>query len=194
MRRVVGLLVLVVAAAGLVSGCGGKSAEEKAADQRAEAAATAAAKKASQQVALRRYLAQSKIANGFYQRGRSLGSRAADSVKGKSINDPAVPAAAALYSRASQAVSEASVRQRLATPPAALKAINARFAKDMGQMADYWDELGGDLRSKDVAAYGAERTDAGDAVRNEWRLQVEAQARRLGIAMPPWTKTIGKTV
>lgn len=194
MRRVLGLLVIAVVGAGLLTGCGGKSAEEKAADKRAEAVATAKARKASEQVALRRYLAQSKIANGFYQRGRSMGLRAAASVKGKDINDPVVASAAALYSKASRAVSEASVRQRLATPPAALKSINARFAKDMGQMADYWDGMGGHLRSKNVVAYGAETTRAGGAVRNEWRLQVEAEARRLGVPMPSWTNSVGKSV
>lgn len=172
-------------AIGLVGCGGGESASTPA------TTSAALSPREKEQQALRRYLAQSKIANGFFQRGRSMAVRAGNQAADQDINSADVAAAAALFRRAAQTVSEASVRQRLVSAPRPLRTINTRFAKDMGARADYYDELGAALRAKNGAQYNAVSSSPGNSVRNEWRLEVTAACRRLGIPLPAWAKVIG---
>jgi hypothetical protein len=48
------------------------------------------------------------------------------------------------------------------------------------------------LRRKNLQAYLGADTDAGAAVRSEWRLSVTAYARSVGIPMPTWSAVIGR--
>lgn len=178
------------------SGCGSGSSTEGADTAPASAPTTSPAptEREIKQAALRRYLAQSRAANGFYQRGRSTSQRAQDAAAEVTEGDPRLQASGEQLREASAQVAEASVRQRIAEAPGPLKAINRAFARDMGEVADFYDELGGALRDDSVEAYNAVEVNAGGPVRNEWRLQVTAYCRQLGVELPEWAEGIGTRV
>ncbi|MGE3138126.1 MAG: hypothetical protein AB7I08_08685 [Thermoleophilia bacterium] len=85
------------------------------------------------------------------------------------------------------------MRQRLTDPPPALSAINRRLAQHMGNAADSWGALAVAAERRDSDSYNKALAvlDAPSRVRNEWRLQVTAEARRLGVGMPAWARRVG---
>lgn len=193
--RALGALVLAGALLVLAAGCGGGGGGDGA--QATPTATTPAplTPREKRQREFRRYLAQSQAANGFYQRGRSEGNRTVDALDGATPGGSVATEGAKTFRQAAASVAEASVRQRIADPPKALRGINRRFAQDMGAVSDYWDTLAGSVSS--VASYSAALNgspNAGGPVRNEWRLQVTAYGRELGIPLPAWARQIGKTV
>ncbi len=140
-------------------------------------------------------MAQSRIANGFYQRARSIVVRAYTENAEAQWGSPEVEAAGEEYARAAALLSEGAVRQRLATPPPSLRGINRRFAADMGAVSDLRDEQGAALRSGNQDAWNrinnSSAADVGGPVRNQWRISVTVESRRLGLELPEWAETIG---